>query len=101
MRDVISHRWSGRWRVVLWGGAAMLFLLPLLAMQFTREVTWTGFDFEAFGLMLAVACGAFELAVRLLRKPLWRVGAGVAILVVFLLVWAQGAVGLFDRLPIA
>jgi len=101
MTDGRTRHGAKRWRIALWGGAATLFLLPLLAMQFTRDVIWTGFDFAAFGLMLAVACGAFELAVRLSRKPLWRVSAGVAILVVFLLVWAQGAVGLFHRLPIA
>lgn len=94
-------RGDTRWRIGLWGGAAALWLAPLVAMRFTREVSWTVFDFAVFGLMLVVACGAIELAVRLVRKPLWRVGALVAIVVVFLLVWAQGAVGLFDRLPIA
>ena len=38
--DILSgSRWS-RWRVIMWGTAAFLLLLPAIAMQFTGEVTW-------------------------------------------------------------
>ena len=39
-----------RWLV--WGGAAALLLLPLVAMQFTEEVQWTWHDFVIMGVML-------------------------------------------------
>ena len=42
-------------RLLAWGAAAALLLLPLVAMQFTEEVNWTVFDFLVFGSMLAVA----------------------------------------------
>ena len=35
------------WRVLIWGGAAVLFVLPGLAMQLTNEVVWTASDFVA------------------------------------------------------
>ena len=101
MQHTKSEGLGGHWRIMVWGGAALLLLAPLVAMQFTAEVAWTGFDFAVMGVTLAMACVAFELAVRLLRNPLWRGSAILAIIVVFLLVWAQGAVGLFDKLPIA
>ena len=68
------------WRVVLWGGAAGLMLIPAIAMQFTREVAWGAEDFLTMGAMLLVACGAFEVAMRLTRSTLSRSLAGIAIL---------------------
>lgn len=82
------------WRLLMWGGAAALLSLPLIAMQFTDEVNWSPFDFLVFGAMLAVACGGGELAVRLSRgNRLYRVGAFAAIAGGFLLVWVNLAVG--------
>lgn len=88
-------RLTRQWRIAVLGGAGLLLLAPLIAMQVTDEVAWTGSDFGLFGAMLLVACAALELAVRLLRNPLWRGVAVVAIIAAFLLVWAEGAVGLF------
>ena len=88
-----DERRGGAWRIVVWGGAAALLLTPLAAMRFTREVAWTGFDFAVFGAMLALACGAFELAARARGDWTWRAAAAVAIGAAFLLVWATLAVG--------
>lgn len=85
--------WSP-WRIAAWGMAAMLLLLPLVAMQFTDEVNWTTADFVVFGAMLAGAGGAFELAVRMSRNSAYRVAVGVALATAFLLVWVNGAVGI-------
>ena len=83
-----------RLRVAIWALAAGLFLLPLVAMQFTREVQWTGFDFLVWGVMLLVACGAYELVARMSPDRHYRLGAGVAIATGFLVFWANGAVGM-------
>jgi len=86
-------RW--RWfRLAIWGGAAFLLLLPLVAMQFTTEVDWTGSDFLVMGAMLATACGAVELALRASRDSAYRLGAIVAVGAGFLLVWINLAVGI-------
>ena len=86
---------GGRWRIAMWGGAALLLLLPLVAMQFTTEMDWGPADFLIFGAMLAAACAAFELAVRLTSRTAWRTAAGLAIAGGFVLLWAHLAVGVF------
>jgi len=83
------------WRVAMWGGAAGLLLIPAIAMRLTSEVTWGPEDFITMGVMLALACGAYELARRTIRSTGGRTVAALAILGVFLLVWVELAVGIF------
>ncbi|MCA0394537.1 MAG: hypothetical protein LCH70_10560 [Proteobacteria bacterium] len=93
-RDAHGARATG-WRWALWGGAALLLLAPWVAMRFTREVDWSPGDFVVFGAMLAVACAALELVVRLVRGRALRIGLAALVVLAFLLLWAQLAVGLF------
>lgn len=81
------------WRVVGWGGAAALLALPAIAMRFTHEVVWTVEDFAAMGAMLLLAGLALEGLVRVSRSWPYRLGAGVAVLAGFGLVWVNLAVG--------
>lgn len=81
-----------RWLV--WGGAAGLLLLPLVAMQFTTEVNWDGFDFLVMGGMLLTSCVLYEIAAFLARSNAYMVAAGIAVGGAFLTVWANGAVGI-------
>lgn len=85
---------GGRWRPLMWGAAGLLLVLPLIAQQFTAEVNWGGEDFLVFGAMLVAACAGFELVARLTARPAGRLLGGLAIAAVFLLVWAQLAVGI-------
>ena len=84
-----------RWLV--WGGAAVLLCLPLIAMQFTKEVNWTAFDFLVMGVMLLAVCLAFELALRVARSPWYMLGAAVAAGTAFLVTWANLAVGVIGN----
>ncbi len=84
------------WRLAIWGFAGCLLLLPLVAMQFTDEVNWTGSDFAVFGAMLAIACGAYEFAARMSGSKAYRAGAGIAVAAGFLLVWVNLAVGIIQ-----
>jgi len=87
--------WQGTpWRIAGWSAAAFALLLPLLAMQVTDEVNWGVEDFVTFGLMLAGAGGACELAVRTSGSIAYRAGAALAVAAAFLLVWATLAVGI-------
>ncbi|WP_426164634.1 hypothetical protein [Sandarakinorhabdus sp. DWP1-3-1] len=83
------------WRVIGWGGAALLLAAPLAAMQFTAEMRWDIADFAMFGTMLLVAGTALELLVRVTRAGRVRAILGVAVAVAFLSVWADAAVGVF------
>lgn len=83
-----------RLRTALWILAAGLWLLPLVAMQFTDEVRWTAFDFAIWAAMLAAACGAYELMLRMSPDRHYRLGAAAAIVNAFLVFWINGAVGM-------
>jgi hypothetical protein len=87
-------RRRGRWRIAVWGTAACLLLLPLIAMQFTEEVNWDETDFIVMGAMLTAACGAYELAARMTGNRAYRAAAGLAIAGAFILVWMNLAVGI-------
>lgn len=89
-----GERPGNRWRRAIWGTAALLLLLPLLVMQFTKEVAWDAVDFALFGTQLVVACGGYELATRLTASTTGRVAAAVALVTAFLLVWINVAVGM-------
>ena len=79
---------------LVWGGAAALLALPLVAMRFTREVAWTASDFAVMGAMLFAACGAWELATRASGSLAYRAGAGIAIVTAFLTIWINLAAGM-------
>lgn len=89
---------ASRWRIAAWTVAALILLLPLVAMQFTDEVVWDMADFAVFGALVLVVGVTFELAVRktgnTAYKKAYNIGVGIALLAAFLLVWANGAVGI-------
>jgi hypothetical protein len=73
---------------------AFLLLIPLVAMQFTNEVAWTGSDFVFAGVMLFGAGLTFMLIARKWNSTTYRIAVGVAVAAGLLLVWANAAVGL-------
>jgi hypothetical protein len=89
-----ARRLGSRGRMAIWGAAAFLLLLPLIAMRFTREVNWDETDFIVMGAMLFAACGAFELAARMSGDTAYRAAVGVAVVAAFLLIWINLAVGI-------
>lgn len=92
--SLIHHPAWKRLRWLPWIGAAGLLALPLIAMQFTSEVRWTGFDFLVMGGMLALACAAFELALRAAPNSTWMLAAAIAVGAAFLMTWVNLAVGI-------
>ena len=92
--EAMAGQQGNRLRVAIWALAAGLFLLPLVAMQFTQEVQWTGFDFLVWGVMLVAACGAYELLARMSPSRHYRLGVGVSVATGFVVFWVNGAVGM-------
>lgn len=90
---VAGSRWS-RWRIVMWGTATFLLLLPAIAMQFTSEVDWDARDFVVMGVMLASACAVCELAARASSNGAYRTAAGIAVGTALLTAWTNLAVGM-------
>jgi hypothetical protein len=70
-----------------------LLLIPLVAMRFTDEVHWTGFDFAAAWVLMATVALAYKLATRRPTNLAYRQAVGVAVGTAFLLTWANLAVG--------
>jgi len=91
--DQPGNQRGSRWRVAGWGMAALLLVLPFLAMRVTDEVVWGAGDFIAFATMLGSAGGMVELAARSSGSGFYRAGAGAAVAACFLLVWVNLAVG--------
>ncbi len=73
---------------------AMILCVPLLAMQFTREVKWGIGDFLTMGTLLFATGSCFVILSRKLNRP-GRILAGVFCVVIFLYIWAELAVGVF------
>jgi hypothetical protein len=79
-------------RIVL--GTAAILLVPLVAMQFTREVNWTVGDFVVAGVVLMGTGLLFDLAARKIQTRRARLITIGAIALGFLFVWAELAVGI-------
>lgn len=73
-------------------GTAFILLIPYVAMQFTSEVNWGLFDFIIAGIVLFSFGFAYE-ALSLRVKN--RFALAAVLLLIFLLVWAELAVGVF------
>lgn len=76
--------------------AALLLVIPLIAMRFSAEVNWGAGDFLVAGALLALLGLAIDLALRIPAARRARGGAITLAVAVFLLVWAELAVGVFD-----
>ena len=74
---------------------AVLLLIPFIAMHFTNEVNWSGFDFAVMGVLLLGTGLLCELVMRKVKNIEHRLAICGAILVVLFLIWAELAVGIF------
>ena len=75
-----------------------LLLIPLIAMQFTDEVNWTPFDFLIAGVILFGTGLFLGLVNRKIKNVKNRIAISIFILIVFFLIWAELAVGIFGTL---
>ncbi len=79
--------------IILFGFA--LLALPLVAMQFTASVDWDLTDFIIMGGLLLLTGLGCELVLRKVKSTKNRLIICAVILVLFLLTWAELAVGVF------
>lgn len=82
------------WRMAPGVIAALILLLPLVAMQFTNEVAWDETDFVIIGVLLFGGCGAYELAARMTANVAYRAAVGFAVVTAATLIWINLAVGI-------
>lgn len=94
-----GRRW-GLGRIIVWSVPAALLMIPLVAMQFSEQVDWSLFDFVIMGGLMYGLIAAYEFLAKLSGNTLYRAGAGLALLMSFLLTWINGAVGIIGDGPI-
>jgi hypothetical protein len=82
-----------RWRFAAWGSAAILLLLPAVAMQFTDEVDWDLADFVFAATLIGGVGVAYELAAKRSSNGTYRAAVAVALAAAFVLLWGNLAVG--------
>lgn len=97
MNGTMSERRGINWRIIGWGTAVLLLMLPFFAMQVTDEVNWTAGDFVFAGVMFGTVGLIAELAVRATRDWTYRFGVAAAVAAGFLTLWANGAVGIIGN----
>ncbi len=89
-------RRGSRLRLAAWAAAAVVLLLPLVAMQITDQVDWTVGDFAVAAVLLFVPLGLYELVARTTGSPAYRAGVALALAGAVAVVWISGAVGITD-----
>lgn len=75
---------------------AVLLAVPFVAMQFSSEVNWSLFDFIGAGILLSIIGFTIDFVLRKTRSRNKRSLILLAIFILFLLVWIELAVGLFN-----
>lgn len=73
----------------------ILWLIPLIAMQFTHKVNWSVFDFVIAGILLFGAGLLCELALRKIKPFKYRIVILAGILLILFIIWVELAVGIF------
>lgn len=80
--------------------AGLLLLIPFTAMQISGEVNWSQSDFIAGGLLLFLLVLFVEGTLRIFKTLKLRLLVLTGVLILFVLVWAELAVGVFGT-PLA
>ena len=76
-------------------GTLLLLLIPLIG-----RFPWSLSDFVIMGILIFGAGSAFVLVTRTINNPDRRIAIGIVTFIIFALIWAELAVGIFNS-PIA
>lgn len=76
-------------------GTAMLLLVPFIAMQFSSQVYWALPDFAVAAWLLLTMGFSCEWILRKVSTRLLRITLITLSIFLFLLIWAELAVGIF------
>lgn len=87
-------------RTIILSVIGFILLLPLIGMQFSREVNWTISDFIIAGILLAIVGLSIEFVFKLTSTKKQRLVFLAIVLILGLLTWVEMAVGIFGS-PIA
>ena len=74
-----------------------ILLILFIAMQLTNEVNWSLFDFIIMGAMLTITGLLGEIIFKKVKIVKYRMALYVVVAIIFLLTWAELAVGIFGK----
>ncbi len=74
----------------------LLLLLPLIGMFFSNEINWSFFDFIIMGILILSLSFSIKQVLKTTKNINYRILIITVILILFLLIWAELAVGVFD-----
>jgi hypothetical protein len=81
-------------RILLWAVPTVLLVTPAVMMaQAADGWLWSASDFVVAAVLLYGTTGVIDLAIRKGGSMAYKLGVALAVLVSFLLVWVNGAVG--------
>jgi hypothetical protein len=75
--------------------AAILLLIPFLAMQFSDEVSWSLFDFLIAGFLFVSSAFLIDFILNKVRKKSYRILLSLVVLLLLVILWVELAVGIF------
>lgn len=81
--------------IIILAAMSVILLIPFIAMQFTDEVVWSISDFAIMGVLLYGTGLLCELVLRKVKTLQNRILICGAVVITFLLIWAELAVGIF------
>ena len=70
-------------------------MIPLLAMKFTEDVNWSIFDFVVMGFLLLFFSLGIDITMKKVKNENIKILYVVLTILIFLLIWAELAVGIF------
>jgi len=76
----------------------LLLLIPLFGNLLSNQVNWSLFDFIVLGDLLVVAGLRIHFILEKVRNKTFRVVPIIFVLIIFLMIWAELAVGVFGSL---
>ncbi len=79
---------------IIFSVTAVILLIPLIAMQFSNEVTWDIFDFIVAGFLLIGTGLTFEFISQKSISIVYKIAVGLAAGTTLFLIWANLAVGI-------
>jgi hypothetical protein len=81
--------------IIILSIALLILMTPLAGMQFSDQIKWTVFDFTIMGILLTGIGLLVELVLRKVSTPRNRILILSGVILLFFLIWAELAVGVF------
>lgn len=82
-------------RIILFSVATALLAIPLIAMQFSKEVNWSIFDFAIAFILLFGTAFVCDFILTNVKDTKRRVIICLGVLLFLFVIWAELAVGIF------